>query len=222
MKNDLEFKVIEFDPFAARGELSRSAPATEGQTEIWTSLVMSPIATLAYNESIAVTVKTSLDPHRLQAAIDLLVQKHDALRMSFSPMGRSLFIAKNLKLPLHIIDLRNDLMQDRLASWQKLRENATREAFVIDQAPLLRISLIKFSAEDSRLLLSAHHLVCDGWSLAVILQDLAKAYSEGRLEDAPSFADYAMNEHHSVDPKAASYWKNIYQDGGSVLELPIA
>jgi amino acid adenylation domain-containing protein len=222
MKKDLEFKVIEFDPFAARGELSRTAPATEGQTEIWTSLVMSPIATLAYNESIAVTVPTALDPHRLQTAIDLLVQKHDALRMSISPMGRTLFIAKQLTLPLRIIDLTNDLMQDRLMRWQTLREEATREAFTIENAPLLRVSLVKFSANDSRILLSAHHLVCDGWSLAVILQDLAKAYSDGSLANAPSFADYALAEQQSLDTKAANYWQQIYKDGGSVLELPIA
>lgn len=219
MKKEQKTKAIDFNPFDQHGELEQTAPATEGQTEIWTSLVMDKKATLAYNESLAVSLSQTLDRPRFERAVQILIDRHDALRTSLSPMGRTLYVAKSQSCPVAWHDLRADSSRER--SWNELRIAATSEAFSIEQAPLIRIAYIQYSESDARLLLSAHHLVCDGWSLAVILTDLAKAYSDGTLAEAPSFAAYAAREAMTDSKAAAAYWGNIYADGGSILELPI-
>jgi amino acid adenylation domain-containing protein len=222
MTKELDLRPVDFDPFLRHGELERTAPATEGQTEMWTSLVMSPDANLAYNESISVHLSGPLDLERLKRAADCLVATHDALRISFSPMGRTLHVSTKHNGPVVEHDLSQMSPELREKTWADLRRAATATPFVLDQAPLLRIAYVVLSNDDCRLILSAHHLVTDGWSMAIILTDLAKAYSDGRLDPAPSFADYALQEKQSVhhEVKARDYWSRLYADGGSILEMP--
>jgi amino acid adenylation domain-containing protein len=71
--------------------------------------------------------------------------------------------------------------------------------------------------------LTAHHIVCDGWSTNIILQELAAAYrGRAALPDAPSFAQYARDEASSIPEKATdlAYWTQLYRDIPPLPELP--
>ena len=225
MSKDLETAAVDYNPFERHGELERTAPATEGQTEIWTALSLSPDANLAYNQSILVSIPKLLDETSLQHAFDLLLKTHDALRMAFSPLGRTLYITHKSFSPLETHDIRSLNEDAKAQHLAELRKAATQTPFVLDQAPLVRLVAIRMSDCDTRLILSAHHLVTDGWSLAVLLTDLAAAYNNGRLEAAPSFANFAEGEARlalaSEKTPAQKYWTDRFQDGGSILELPI-
>ncbi|NJQ98033.1 MAG: hypothetical protein HC784_11260 [Hydrococcus sp. CSU_1_8] len=95
---------VEFDPFAD-GELLLTALATESQKEIWASVRMSDEANCAYNESQSLRLRGDLNIAALQSALQELVQRHEALRMTFSPDGRQLCIATSQEQELPLIDL---------------------------------------------------------------------------------------------------------------------
>ncbi|MCY7337778.1 MAG: condensation domain-containing protein, partial [Chamaesiphon sp.] len=91
-----KLKAIDFDPFAD-GEISLTAPATESQKEIWLGVQMSNEANLAcmLSQSFRLTGLLNLDA--LQAALKVLVMRHESLRTTFSGDGTTILIAKNIE-----------------------------------------------------------------------------------------------------------------------------
>src|SRR4051794_33575251 len=89
----------DFDPFAG-GELSHTAPVTPEQEEIWLSVQLGGTpASLAYNQPIAFVLRGDLEIAALRRALDRLVERHEALRMTFSPDGASMCVAASLAMP---------------------------------------------------------------------------------------------------------------------------
>jgi hypothetical protein len=97
------YLAVDFDPFA-EGEIISTAPTTESQREIWTSVQMGDEANCAYNESQTLTLRGQLDVEALQAAIQALVDRHEALRTTFSPDGTNLCIQAQQVLTVPLRD----------------------------------------------------------------------------------------------------------------------
>src|SRR5690606_40583829 len=74
---------------------------------------------------------------------------------------------------------------------EDLRAREVRATFDLARAPLVRARIARVDVDDHALILTAHHLVCDGWSVGVLLNDLAALYNGAALEPAPAFRDYA-------------------------------
>ncbi|WP_162577125.1 non-ribosomal peptide synthetase [Variovorax sp. PBL-H6] len=219
-----------FDPFAF-GEVEAIIPTTEAQREVWLGDRLGEDASLAYNEASALRLTGPLDDVALQRAIERLVARHDCLRATFSPDGTQLFIAQASTSVLQ----RLDLSQADAAEQQRLLatafEAAVRERFILEQGPLFRTSLYRSGLEDHTLLISAHHAVCDGWSLGVICTELGELYAHERgmrppPESAPRYADYAQWEaDETASPRMQAhidYWLGRFAGGNApVLELPL-
>ncbi|WP_162589326.1 non-ribosomal peptide synthetase [Variovorax sp. RA8] len=219
-----------FDPFAF-GEVETIIPTTEAQREIWLGDRLSEEAGLAYNEASALRLAGPLDEAALQRAIDRLVERHDSLRATFSPEGTQLFIAPPPACVLQRIDLSNADAAERERRLAAGFDTAVRERFILEQGPLLRASLYRTGPEDHTLLISAHHAVCDGWSLSVICTELGELYAHERgmrptPEPAPRYADYAQWEaEETASPRMQAhvdYWLGRFAGGSvPVLELPL-
>ncbi|MGK6308288.1 amino acid adenylation domain-containing protein [Variovorax sp. DT-64] len=220
----------DFDPFAF-GELETIIPTTEAQREVWLGDRLSEEAGLAYNEASALRLAGALDEAALQRAMVRLVERHDSLRATFSPDGTQLFIAPPPGSVLQRIDLSHAdaAGQQRLLS--KAFDAAVRERFILEQGPLFRATLYRTGPEDHTLLISAHHAVCDGWSLSVICTELGELYAHERglrplPEPAPHYADYAQWEaDETASPRMQAhidYWLGRFAGGTApVLELPL-
>ncbi len=83
----------DFDPFAGAA-LARVVPTTEPQREIWLAAKLEPAASLAYNESVAIRLDGALDVEHLRAALQRLVERHEALRSTVTPDGAELCVAE--------------------------------------------------------------------------------------------------------------------------------
>ncbi|HEY3665159.1 MAG TPA: amino acid adenylation domain-containing protein, partial [Polyangiaceae bacterium] len=104
------------------------------------------------------------------------------------------------------------------------------EPFDLSQAPLFRARLLAVGSDEHLLLISAHHIVCDGWSMAVCLQDLAELYAQAvsnaapALGERPSFSDYAEVERKQTSSDeyraAERYWLDRFQGELPVVDLP--
>jgi amino acid adenylation domain-containing protein len=221
----------DFDPFAG-GEIARVVPTTEPQMEIWLAAKMQPEASLSYNESVVLRLRGLLDVAALQAALDDLVGLHEALRATVSPDGLQLLISARGSLPLSRHDLASlpaSAREERLAD---VRRSQVLEPFDLENGPLIRAELLRLGEREHALLLTAHHIVCDGWSFGVLVQDLAALYG-ARVAGQPAgarppgridFGDYALeraafketDEYRALE----RYWVAKVGGDAPVLELP--
>ncbi|MDI9240387.1 amino acid adenylation domain-containing protein [Lysobacter sp. LF1] len=220
---------VDYDPFAD-GPLSRVAPTTEPQREVWLADRLGEDASLAYNESISLDFRGALDVPALHDALRALVARHDILRANFGPDGRTLCVGDTREIALPLIDLS---ALDEAASAARIAEHArsvVEVPFDLDHGALLRSDLIRLSADRHQLVLTAHHIVCDGWSWWVIVRELGALYTQALgqtaepLPAAESFADYALAEaehpHGATYRADEAYWLQRFADGGPILDLP--
>jgi amino acid adenylation domain-containing protein/non-ribosomal peptide synthase protein (TIGR01720 family) len=133
-----------------------------------------------------------LDPARLRRALDRLVARHAALRVAFAETSAGppvQVVTVTTDMPWAEHDLRRLDPDGRSAHADSLERRDQRAPFELDRAPLVRATLLRLDERTSRLLLTQHHLVADGWSSAVLLQELASLYradATAALPPAPS------------------------------------
>src|SRR5690606_10341926 len=171
-----------------------------------------------------------LDAAALQAAVQALADRHDALRANLGPDGETLCILDHRAVPFDEIDLAS---RDRAAREAALAERlrlAVETPFALEHDPLFRAELLRLAPDDHQLVLTAHHIVCDGWSWWVLVRELAALYREhsgagaAALPGADGFADYALAEaRHPGGPGFAAdeaFWLGRFADAIPVLDLP--
>ncbi|MCH6483724.1 amino acid adenylation domain-containing protein [Pseudoxanthomonas sp. LH2527] len=219
--------VVDYDPFAG-GALARVVPTTEPQREVWLASQLGEEASLAYNESVSLRLRGTLDAERLQHALQTVVARHDALRASIGPDGETFCVLEHAPLLLSFTDLSRLDASQREAVLSDRRRLGVETPFVLEQGRLFRAELLQLDAHDHVLLMHAHHIVCDGWSWWVIVRELGAAYAggDGGMPAVPndSYADYALAEAlHPVGPQFRedeSYWMSQFAGEPPVLELP--
>jgi amino acid adenylation domain-containing protein len=221
--SDSAFSPVDFDPFAD-GELVDASPTTAAQREIWVAAQMGDDASLAYNESITIECKGSFDVAAMTSAIRELPGRHASLRATLSRDGRSLCVATSVDVPVPLVDLSSSPDREQRLADIVHKESST--PFDIEKGPLLRAAIVKMADDDHRVILGSHHIVCDGWSFAVLLKDLAPLYSAKRagrtatLQEPCSFADYAREEAARDASKEEQYWLGRFEPAPDALDLP--
>ena len=217
---------VDFDPFA-EGELSRTISATESQKEIWTAAQLGDDANCAFNESVSLRFKGELDMPALLRALELLVERHEALRTTLSPDGETLCVA-----PVGVADVtsRDWSAQDpdhNSSALESLIHEAVKRPFDLEHGPLARFWLVKLSDSLSELIISAHHIVCDGWSTAVLLEDLGSLYAQTTnsaspltLPSATPFSAYADRLTQIDNTENCEFWTQKFHRDVPVLDWP--
>lgn len=161
-------------------------PLSHGQQSLWAIQHVSPEST-AYNVSFAARIRGEVDRNALRRAFDELLQRHPLLRATFPAQHGT---------PVCVVQERTEraLRVEDATAWTKeelfnrLNEDAWT-SFDLESGPLLRASLFKRSVDEHVLLLTAHHIIVDYWSLAVLLRELDHLY-EAEVE----------NKHVALDP----------------------
>jgi amino acid adenylation domain-containing protein len=220
---------VDYDPFAD-GELLRVVPTTEPQREIWLADKLGRDASLAFNESVSLRLRGRLDAEALHVSLQGLYERHDALRASFGPDGETLCVGGHGGLALPLIDIAAMADAARAEAVNARLRNAVETPFQLDQGPLFRAELLRLADDEHLLLLTAHHIVCDGWSWWVVVRELGALYAHHcgvarePLPIAEAFADYALAEASHPDTSALAvdeaYWLSRFADRVPILDLP--
>lgn len=206
------------------------APLTEPQREVFLAAMMGDDASCAFNESFTVHLSGPVDASALKAALAELVARHEALRATVSTDGTTLVIARNRKIPVTEIDFRGLSAEASAERYGEFLANDARKPFDLYAGPLARAAIVARPNGVTSLVISAHHIVCDGWSVNVMLEDLARLYSRHAgdssiaLEPVVRYSDYAMRQAEfakSADHKRnEAYWLGAFKSLPALLDLP--
>ncbi len=209
---------------------ANTAPLTDAQREIWFATQMGAGVSAAYNESCQLRLRGPLQAEGLQQAMQQLLERHEALRTTFSPSGETQRICAAARIDAPLADFSGLDERHREACVADLIDREVRREFDLVNGPLLRAQIVRLAADHHRLLLTAHHIVCDGWSLSVLLYELAELYSAhcrgvpAALPAPTPFSAYARDRvAQQSGPEfvaAEAYWVKQFSDSVPVLELP--
>ena len=226
---DPTLAAVDFDPFASP-ELTGVAPSTQPQREVWTACRLGEDASLAFNESNSLRLRGALDVEALRLALGDLVKRHESLRTTFSGDGTTLCVAADQTLDVPLVDLSDRPEVERDCALRVMTDAEVEEPFVLERGPLFRVRLVKMAEREHVLVMTAHHIVCDGWSTAILVRDLGALYGarhkgvRAALPPAEPFSAYAREQiAYATSPEHAAdeaFWLAQMSGALPVLELP--
>ncbi|WP_260485423.1 condensation domain-containing protein, partial [Pseudomonas aeruginosa] len=183
----------------------------------------------AYHIPAVLRLHGELDTEALKRSFAALVERHEVLRTTFRQEGDETLQVVHDDLPL---ELREETMSGTDESALLLRiEDEVLLPFDLERGPLLRVLLLRLSAEEQVLVVTLHHIVSDGWSTPIMVEELMQFYAgyrEGRaveLEPLPiQYADYALWQRSWMEAgereRQLAYWRQQLGGEQPVLELP--
>jgi amino acid adenylation domain-containing protein len=222
---------VDFDPFAGASAREARLPLTEPQSEMWTAAAMGREANCSYNQCFAFTLEGPLRVESLRAALDGAVARHEALRAVIAADGTSQTIRPAFSVEMPLLDQSSLDPAASEREWARLLEKECETPFDLAEGPLVRAFVVRESAERHRFVLTAHHIVCDGWSSSVLFSELGLLYAADRvgipaqLGPAASYRDYVAgltsDDHVAAAAADEEFWASRYPDGAPVLDLPL-
>jgi acyl transferase domain-containing protein/glutamate-1-semialdehyde aminotransferase len=226
-------------PMAATGEQPSGAgahkasdhkqvavPLSSAQEEIAASVMFRDGSGSEFHLSNAVRLRGRLDVGHMRGALQALVERHDGLRARLDQTGKRQHIAAELQLDVPLVDLRDLPAHEREARLAALQGSEANTPFDVVRGPLIRATLARVQGDEHVLLITLHHLICDGWALGLLLRELAALYtakcrgSDAALTPPARLEEYAARNAKSDDAEAEQYWREQFSDGLPVLELP--
>ncbi|HYO57388.1 non-ribosomal peptide synthetase, partial [Archangium sp.] len=212
---------------------TETPPLSFAQQRLWFLEQLEP-GSAAYNVPAAVRFTGALDVDALRRAFSELTRRHEALRTTFhiSSTGEPLqHVADTLEPAFTVLDLSMRSETERAAEVQRLAAAEAGRPFDLTRGPLLRITLLRMAEREHVMLLTMHHIVSDGWSMNVLVEDLTAlyaAFASGRPAQLPAlpvqYADYAAWQRHWLRDEALekqlTYWRRQLAGAPQFLELP--
>jgi amino acid adenylation domain-containing protein len=211
---------------------SAELPLSLAQQRLWFLTQLSP-GDPAYNVPAAIALGGRLDVAALRAALREVVARHEALRTTFSERGGTAFQRVGTAIPaaLPLLDLAALPQPLREAEARRLERLEAGRPFDLAAGPLFRASLLRLAAGEHELLVTAHHIVSDGWSLGILAREVAALYgalAAGRGSPLPplpfQYGDFARWQRSWLDEAALgpalAYWRERLRGAPALLELP--
>jgi hypothetical protein len=228
----LEREGYELSPAIKPRRDGREPPLSFAQQRLWFLQQLEPDSP-AYNLPRAFRVGGRLNIPVLERTLGEIVRRHEVLRTTFGTSGdrqvQVIHPARELSVP--VIDLGGLPEAEREARVRALADEEARRPFDLARGPLLRIVLLRLADDDHVALFTLHHIVSDGWSTGVLVNEvmtLYAAYSAGRpspLAELPiQYADYAGWQRDWLRgeqlERQVAYWRERLRDAPATLSLP--
>jgi amino acid adenylation domain-containing protein/non-ribosomal peptide synthase protein (TIGR01720 family) len=187
-----------------------------------------------YNISASLRLAGKLDRAAMERAVDRIVHRHEVLRTSFiTREGKpSLRIAQEFQWSIPLVDLTylsEDIRQEEAL---RMASAEVRRTFDLGQAPLMRMLLLRLRPEEHVLVMTMHHIISDGWSVGLLMRELASLYSAYTRGPGPSLSETAVQyvdfahwqrerlKGEALETQLAS-WRSRLSGSPPLLELPL-
>lgn len=208
------------------------APASFAQHRLWFLSRLDP-GSAFYTVTFSLFLEGPFEPDAFTRAVAEIVRRHGALRTSFpevdgAPVQR---IRDDLALPLEWVDLSGLGEAERERQMARRVEEESRRTFDLAEGPLFKLTVLKLGAELQRAIVAIHHIVTDGWSAVVFIQELGalyRAFSRGEASPLPElpvqYTDFSVWQRDWLSgPRLAAdldYWRGQLAAPLPVLDLP--
>ncbi|MBW4635045.1 MAG: condensation protein [Iphinoe sp. HA4291-MV1] len=207
-------------------------PLSFAQQRLWFLDQLEPDST-AYNIPAAIRIEGKLQPTTLEQSISEIIRRHEALRTNFIKQdGEAIqIIHPACDWQMTTIDLQTLPASERESEIQRLAAAEAAKPFDLATDHLLRGTLLALSDSEHVLLLTMHHIISDGWSKGVFIQEIAALYC-AFVQDKPSplpelpiqYVDFAVWQRQWLQGEELqnqlSYWQKQLAGAPAVLELP--
>ena len=194
-------------------------PLSAAQLRMWQAYLVHP-EDASYNGSFRMNLAGPVDSPTLQRTLREIARRHDVFRAVIRTVDGepSHIISDDFPLTLNCFDLRMIPGTTREAELDRICLEDAQSPFDLHNGPLLRAGLIRMEDQRFVLTLTLHQIICDGWSIGLIMEELQRIYpaiAENRLASLPavgsSFREHVLQQcQHSSDPEIAKqleYWK---------------
>ena len=211
-------------PVARTGQM----PLSFAQERIWFLQTLHPASTV-FNLVVAFQVVGDLELSALETAVAGLVARHESLRTEIyvHETVAAQRVLEDVVLPITVVDA-SGVAASHHEQWVKRHtEIETKTPFDLAKAPLMRVRVIRFDDRAAALLLTAHHVIADGWSASVVVRELAALYDlaltgqgEKPLPLLVQPVDYAAWQRSRAAGEQLEYWKTALAGLVPALDLP--
>ena len=215
-----------------RSVTAGTSPLSFSQERLW-FLDQLESGNPAYNVSASLWLRGSLDETVLERCLNEIRRRHDTLRTTIHLINEQPVqaIAPPEAVTLPIVDLTKFPSSNREAEVLRLAVAEGERPFDLAREPLFRATLVRVNAEEHALLLTAHHIISDGWSMGVLYRELVilyNAFLSGEASPLPElriqYADFAVWQRawlqEGVLEDQLAYWKEQLRNVPPVIELP--
>jgi amino acid adenylation domain-containing protein len=215
-----------------RAVRKRLMPLSFAQQRLWFLQRMDPEST-AYNLACAVHLTGDLDAGALERSLHAILLRHEDLRTVFIQQDGTPYTqitdGSDWKMESHPLDLRPG--ESLAQAVTRFTGETTREPFDLERGPLWRAYLLRSGEQDAVLVLAMHHIVSDGWSMGVMMRELAENYRALLLgepltrEELPvQYADYSVWQREwlasGMLEGQAGYWRKRLEAAPPVVRFP--
>ncbi|AUB43295.1 Non-ribosomal peptide synthetase component F (plasmid) [Nostoc flagelliforme CCNUN1] len=214
-------------------------PLSFAQQRLWLLEQLEPDSA-AYNILGGVCFTGQLNVSALQQSFSEIIRRHEVLRTNFITLdGQPIqIIHPTCSFSMTIVDWQNLSITEREISIQQLATAEAKRPFDLAKEPLVRVSLIKLEQTEHILMFCMHHIVSDGWSMGVFVQELVTLYSmfcnqqpslrnvtrTPLAELSVQYADFAVWQRHWLQGEILeshlAYWRQQLAGAPALLELP--
>ncbi|MBJ9973811.1 amino acid adenylation domain-containing protein [Pseudomonas sp. S75] len=187
----------------------------------------------AYNLPMAVRLDGELQAWALEQAFSVLVERHECLRTTFAQEGERAVqrVSPAAPVKIQLIDLSDWPQATRWEQAQQQMAAQANQAFDLERGPLLSIVLLRLAAQEHVLLLTLHHIIADGWSMNILIDEFMRSYDALVAGQAPSlpalkvhYRDYALWQRSWLQAgereRQLDYWREQLGEEHPLLELP--
>jgi len=219
-------------PPLARASREQLLPLSFAQQRLWFLEQLEP-GRSTYNMPAALRIRGALDVAALERCLAELVRRHEVLRTTYEAQGglaRQVIHAPGA-LKLARVDVGALPAEAREAEALRLARQEAERPFELATGPLLRTTLVRLADTEHVLVVVLHHIVSDGWSITVLIQEMSalyEAFAQGRPSPLPElavqYADYALWQRQWLTgaelERQLGYWTRQLAGAPAVLALP--
>ncbi len=211
---------------------SEQLPLSWAQERLW-FLNQLEGTSATYNMPAALSITGNLVIKALEQALSEIINRHEVCRTSFRTVNGTptQVIHPNSTINIDVVDLQQYPEPQRETILEQLIQEEATTPFDLEVAPLIRCKLWQLDTTDYVLVLTMHHIVSDGWSMGILIEELSSLYQASCAgepsplpELAIQYADFAKWQRQWLSPEILesqlNYWKEALEDAPELLQLP--
>ncbi|WP_205127930.1 aminotransferase class III-fold pyridoxal phosphate-dependent enzyme [Paenibacillus amylolyticus] len=208
-------------------------PVTSEQKQLWFASKARQHQSAAFTERVALELKGSIDVEKLTKALQTITGRHEALRTVIDHSGEQQMVLTDKNVEINTTDLTADLRTAKdLVFKEWMAKESENQMELSPDSTLTKYHLLKMEKNYHIFVMSFHHIIADGWSISVVVDELHKLYSaycshEHDLIELPApgqfreYLDWREKQFNTLEhTKAVQYWKSIFAEPVKNIVIP--